>query len=305
MTTPPRVSATVITLNEEKRVAACIESLAWADEVIVVDSGSTDRTTSIAEDLGARVHYHAWEGFSVQKNYAVSLASGDWVLHLDADERVTPELRDEIRAAVVADPPVDGYYIPRLNHWLGHPIRHSGWYPDLTMRLFRRGRARCEGISHERFVVSGTTASLRSPLLHFSYSSVREHVVGILASTTLDVEEAVRNRVRVYRSFPWYLIVPFMSEVVLHRFDQLRLRTFYANRIRGRVEVVWLVPFIPLLRFLSRFVFQQGFRDGVPGFWIAVLSAYYEAVRLALLWERLTGPRTQMDDDVIRRTSRL
>jgi glycosyltransferase involved in cell wall biosynthesis len=303
--THPRISATVITLNEERNIAACLESLSWADEVIVIDSGSTDRTVSIAEDLGARVLHHAWEGFSVQKNYALSLATGDWVLHLDADERVTRELRDEISAAAAAEPDLDGYYMPRLNHWLGNPIRHSGWYPDYTLRLFRRGRARCEGLSHERFIVEGRTAYLRSPLLHFSYGSVKEHVVGILHPTTLDVEEAVRNGLRVYKVFPWHLLTPFFREVVWHRLDEMRLRMFFKTRVRNRVEILWLVPFIPLLRFFYSFVFRQGFRDGVPGFWIAVLSSYYEAVRLALLWERLRGPKHEVDGDALRRTSRM
>ena len=306
MTDRPRITATVITLNEEKRLAACLESLAWADAVIVVDSGSTDRTTSIAKEHGAQVHFHAWEGFSPQKNFAISLATGDWVLHLDADERVTPELREEIQKVVAAaDPAIDGFYLPRLNHWLGHPIRHSGWYPDHTLRLFRRGRARCEGIAHERFIVDGRTELLRSPLVHYSYSSVREHVVGILAATTLEVDDAMGKGVRIYKTFPWSLIAPFVREVVLHPLDQLRARTFFKTRVRNRVEVLWLVPFIPPMRFFYNFVVRQGFRDGIPGFWIAVLSAYYEAVRLALLWERLRRPGDDVDSDDLRRSSRL
>lgn len=299
------ISATVITFNEERRIAACLDSLSWADEVVVIDSGSQDRTAEIAQACGAKVYHHIWEGYSVQKNYALSLTTKDWVVHLDADERVTPELRDEILRVVADRNAADGYYIPRLNHWLGNPIRHSGWYPDYALRLFRRGKAHCEGLAHERFMVDGPTARLRCPLLHFSHGSVKEHVLEILHSTSLEVEESLRNGLRVYKVFPWSLVVPFFHEVVWHRFDELSVRFFFKDRIRNRVEILWLAPFVPLLRFFYNFVVRGGFLDGVPGFWVAVFSSYYEAVRLALLWERLRESKGGETADVFRRSSRM
>jgi glycosyltransferase involved in cell wall biosynthesis len=282
----PRISATVITLNEEDQIGGCLESLAWADQRVVVDSGSTDRTVEIARSMGATVVHHAWPGFSEQKNYAADLTDGDWVLQFDADERVTPELRREIQSAVARPGDTVAFFIPRLTYWAGQPIRHGGWYPDYCLRLFRRGRARWEGKTHERLVVEGPTARLRNPMHHFSYRDVREHVERmLLRSADLEVRESIDNGL----VFCWLPPLGAVGQALRVWREgpggALGARMVYKQVVRNRIEFVWMFPFLPVLRFLERFVLRLGFLDGARGFWIAVLSALYEGVRAARLWE--------------------
>lgn len=164
------LSVIIITLNEAADIRACLESVAWADEIVVVDAGSTDETVAICREMGARVYAAPdWPGFGPQKNRALGYARGDWVLSLDADERITPELRDQLIYAM-AEASCDGYLIPRLSQFCGTFIRHSGWYPDYVLRLFRRGAGKFSGdLVHERVLLHGNAGKLSSPLLHFSY----------------------------------------------------------------------------------------------------------------------------------------
>lgn len=164
-----KLSVVLITKNEAANIRACLESVAWADEIIVVDSGSSDDTVAIARSMGAKVHEHDWPGFGPQKNRALGYASGDWVFSIDADERVTPELRAELEQAMRAGD-AEGYYCPRLSQFCGAFIHHSGWYPDYVLRLFRRGKGRfSDSLVHESVQLQGRSAKLRSPLLHYSY----------------------------------------------------------------------------------------------------------------------------------------
>jgi glycosyltransferase involved in cell wall biosynthesis len=166
------LSVIIIAKNEAANIRACMASVAWADEIIVVDSGSTDDTAKIAREMGAKVHVHAdWPGFGPQKNRALGYATGVWVFSIDADERVTQELRSEIEQAIrKAD--ADGYYCPRLSQFCGKFIHHSGWYPDYVLRLFRRNVGRfSDSLVHESVRLEGITARLKSPLLHYSYIS--------------------------------------------------------------------------------------------------------------------------------------
>jgi glycosyltransferase involved in cell wall biosynthesis len=164
------LSVTVITQNESHNIEACLRSVMFADQLVVLDSGSTDDTLQIAQSLGAAVSVSPdWQGFGVQKNRAVALATSDWVLSLDADERVTPELQAEILACLKA-PAFDVYSFPRLSSYCGQYMRHSGWYPDRVIRLFRRGSARfTDDLVHERVVADGQVGQLESPLLHESF----------------------------------------------------------------------------------------------------------------------------------------
>jgi len=164
------LSVVIITKNEAANIGECIQSVAWADEIIVVDSGSTDGTVSIAREMGAQVYLHAdWPGFEPQKNRALSYASRAWVFSIDADERVTPELRAELEQAM-RDGAADGYYCPRLSQFCGTFIHHCGWYPDYVLRLFRRGAGRfSDSLVHESVLLTGATTRLKSPLLHYSY----------------------------------------------------------------------------------------------------------------------------------------
>ena len=163
------LSVIIITKNEAANIRACLESVAWADQIVVVDSGSNDETVQICRELGAQVHVHDWPGFGMQKNRALSYATHEWVFSIDADERVTPELQSQLIKAM-ADDSADGFYLPRLSQFCGHFIRHSGWYPDYVLRLFRRTSGRfSDDMVHERVIVEGKTDRLTSPLLHYSY----------------------------------------------------------------------------------------------------------------------------------------
>ena len=169
----PSLSVIIITKNEAANIRACLESVAWADEIIAVDSGSTDDTVSICKAMGARVYVHAdWQGFGQQKNRALNYATKDWVLSIDADERVTPELREELIQAM-NEGCASGYYLPRLSQFCGALIHHSGWYPDYVLRLFKRDAGRfSDNLVHESVLLTGRTAKLKSPLSHYSYLTI-------------------------------------------------------------------------------------------------------------------------------------
>lgn len=164
------LSVIIIAKNESANIRACLESVAWADEIIVVDSGSVDDTVSICKEMGAQVYIHPeWPGFGPQKNRALSYASMDWVFSIDADERVTPELRTEIERAM-RESGADGYCCPRLSQFCGRFVHHSGWYPDYVLRLFKRSAGRfSDSLVHESVLLTGKVAKLKSPLLHYSY----------------------------------------------------------------------------------------------------------------------------------------
>ena len=162
----PRLSAIIITLNEAGNIAGCLDTLSFCDECIVVDGGSTDETAKVAQGKGARVVSHPFEGFGAQKGFALSLATGDWVLSIDADERVTPTLAQEIGNAV-ATGAADCYELPRRSAFCGRLMDHSGWSPDYVLRLFRRDKAYFSSdLVHERVVCNGTMARLNAPLMH-------------------------------------------------------------------------------------------------------------------------------------------
>lgn len=166
-----RLSAIVITRNEQANIVDCLKSLDFADQVIVVDNASADKTAEIARDLGAKVEVTVdWPGFGPQKNRALALARGEWVLSIDADERVTPELRDEILSAMDRASGPSSYRFSRRSSYCGKFILHSGWNPDWVLRLFRRGHARfSDDLVHEKVVVTGLSGDLTSPLLHLSF----------------------------------------------------------------------------------------------------------------------------------------
>jgi glycosyltransferase involved in cell wall biosynthesis len=188
----PRLSAIIITKDEAANIGDCLDSVAFCDERIVVDGGSSDGTVQIAGQKGARVTAHDWTGFGPQKNYALSLAQGDWVLSIDADERVTPELAQAIRAAMNGT--ADGYEIPRRSSFCGQMMRHSGWFPDRVLRLFRRGKARfTDDLVHERVVCDGVTARLNEPLLHYPVARLEDAIRRIDQYSTLGAEKLVAS----------------------------------------------------------------------------------------------------------------
>lgn len=171
----PSISVTLITKNEASNIEACLQSVSWADELIVVDSGSSDQTVAMARSLGAKVFETAdWPGFGVQKNRALQHATSDWVLSIDADERVSPELAQEIQKALAQNADC-AYASPRLTFFLGKAVRHCGWYPDYSPRLFKRGRGRfSDHLVHEGLLLDDPIRRFKSDLLHYSYRTQQD-----------------------------------------------------------------------------------------------------------------------------------
>lgn len=245
--TAPRLSAVVITLNEEAHVRRCLESVAWADEIVVVDACSHDKTVPIAREFTDRVIVRPWEGFPAQKNFALEQSRGEWILSLDADEEAAPELRHEILAVVADAGACPGYAVRRRNMFLGRFIRHGGLYPDWQVRLFRRGRGHfADRAVHESVKVTGPVGRLRGHLVHRSYADVSDFIARANRYSSLAAEQMVREGRRV-------------------RAGELVLR--------------------PLGRFLSMYVMKRGFLDGGRGLLLAALYAYYVFMRSAKVWE--------------------
>jgi glycosyltransferase involved in cell wall biosynthesis len=241
-----KLSVIIITKNESANIRACLESVAWADELIVVDSASTDGTLEIAREFTPQVHVRAdWPGFGPQKNRALDYATKDWVLSLDADERVTPELRAEIEA-VLQSAKADGFEIPRLSNFCGRFIRHSGWHPDYVLRLFRRGKARfSDALVHESVQMQGSTARLQQPLLHYSYRDF----------------EDVLSKLNSYSS---------ASAAMLQR--------------RGKKGGLAQAILHGWWAFVRTYFLRAGFLDGREGFMLAVMNAENSYYRYIKLW---------------------
>jgi len=244
------LSVIIITKNEAANIRACLDSVAWADEIIVVDSGSTDDTVAICREFTPHVYIHDWPGFGAQKNRALNYASKDWVLSLDADERISPELRAEIQSAMRAGRE-DAYEIPRLSSFCGRYIHHSGWRPDYVTRLFKRGMGRfSDDLVHERVIVSGSTGKLRQSMLHESFRNTEELLAKINHYSTA-------------------------GALMLHK----KNRT--ASLKKAVAHALWA--------FLRTYILRAGFLDGREGFMLAVSTAegtYYRYVKLMLLTDK-------------------
>jgi glycosyltransferase involved in cell wall biosynthesis len=180
------LSVALITQNEEANLPCTLASLRRADEVVIVDSGSKDATLDIARLFGAHIFEEPWKGFAAQKNSAISHCTGDWILSLDADEEVSPELAQEIDEILAGEPPFAAYRIPRLNHFLGRSLRHGGYWPDRKLRLFRRGAAHfAERPVHETLEADGPVGTLKSPLIHRCYPTLEEYIEHMNSYSTL------------------------------------------------------------------------------------------------------------------------
>jgi glycosyltransferase involved in cell wall biosynthesis len=211
-----KISVIIIAGNEENNIAECLESVSWADEIIVVNSGSTDRTVEIARNYTTRVYVHKWEGYAAQKSYALSLASNKWVLSIDADERVSPELKCEIENLDIEG--ADGYKIPRRNYFLGRVIKSCGWYPDYQLRLFKKSRTRVTNRQvHEGFFVDGRVEKLKNDLIHYTHMTITGTLSKINEYSTLQAaEKAPRKKVHAYH----ILVHPawaFLQHFILRR----------------------------------------------------------------------------------------
>ena len=247
----PRISVALITRNEQHNIAECLRSVAWADEIIVVDQGSTDGTAQLARELGARViDAPDWPGFGPQKNRALDACTGDWILALDADERVTPELQHEIITSTAAGGH-DVYEIPRLSSYCGRLIRHGGWTPDHVRRLFRRGSARfSDALVHESLQTDRPVGRLHSALLHYSYRNLEDVLSKLNRYSTDNARMLLEQGAR-----------PSLSGALAHG----------------------------LAAFLRTYVLKLGFLDGRHGLMLAISNAegsYYKHAKAMLLSER-------------------
>jgi (heptosyl)LPS beta-1,4-glucosyltransferase len=247
----PVLAVVIITLNEERNLGGCLESVRWADEIVVVDAQSVDQTVDIARRYTNKVVVRSWPGFGPQKNFAMDQTSADWVLIVDADERVTESLRREILELLraVQPPDVAGFEIPRRNFFYGQWIRGGGIYPDYQLRLIRRSAGRYDEVFlHERLQLKGRVLRLRSPLDHHSIPSIRDHVRKMAQYTTLGALEKLKTRSRV---------TP-LEEACNH-----------------------------LVSIFKTYVIRGGFRDGVHGIIVALFAGMHTFVKYAKAWELL------------------
>jgi glycosyltransferase involved in cell wall biosynthesis len=245
-----KLSVIIITKNEAGNMPDCLASVAFADEIVVVDSGSNDDTVAICRELGAKVFVHQdWPGFGVQKNRALSYATHEWVFSIDADERVTPELAGQINTALQTD--FDGFYVPRLSQFCGKFIHHCGWYPDYVLRLFKKSHARfSDDVVHEQVLLTGRTLALSSPLLHYTYL----------------------NKTDVRRKTSQYAIAG--AEQMFNRGKQ-------ANVLDAPLRAAWA--------FVRTFVLRLGLLDGVAGFNIARMNAQTTYLKYQYLRQKNSG----------------
>ena len=243
----PKLSVVIITKDEAANISAALDSVRWVDDLVVVDAGSTDDTVAIAKRYTDRVVTHAWEGYGAQKNYATTIAAHDWVLSLDADERVSGALASEIQALLDAGPAQPGYRIPRVTHYLGRWIRSTDWYPDHQLRLYDRRVARWNSRRvHESVIVDGQVGRLRAEIEHRAYRDVSHHLATIDRYTTLAAHQMRADG----RRTGWF-------DLMGH----------------------------PPLAFLRNYVARRGVLDGLPGFIVSVLNSYYVFLKFAKLWD--------------------
>jgi glycosyltransferase involved in cell wall biosynthesis len=241
------LSVCIITYNEEENIQGALETVKWVDDIVVVDSHSTDRTVTIARAYTERVFVRDWPGFVAQKNFAVEQTRHAWVLNIDADERLSPALQEEIQRLCATGMQADAYYIPRRAYFLDCWIAHSGWYPDYKLRLFRKSQARWHGGDvHESVRVTGTVGYLHSDLWHYTYRDLAHNLQTIDRYSTFGAQQLFAVGKRAH----WY-------DVTLR----------------------------PALTFVRKYFLCQGFRDGYPGLFIAVLTSYSNFAKYAKLWE--------------------
>lgn len=248
----PTIAAVVITKNEARNIGACLESLRWVHDVIVVDACSTDRTVEIVREYTPRVFIRSWPGFGPQKNYGIDRATADWILIVDADERVTDGLREEIVRFLEAAPDdLAGFEVPRRNFFYGRWIQGGGLYPDRQLRLFRRQAGRYDDVLlHEHLEVRGRIGRLTAPLDHYSMPTIKDHVRKMMRYTTLGAQEKLKTRSKVT-----------------------------ALDIAGS----------HLVTIIKTYAFRKGYRDGIHGVIVALFAGLHTFVKYAKAWESLLG----------------
>jgi len=267
----PRLSVALITLNEEANIRRTLESIAWADEIVVVDSGSIDRTVAICREYTDKVIHQEWLGFAQQKNFAIDSTTGDWILSLDADEPIEPELAEEIHSLMGSPAAADGYRIPRKTFFLGKQIRYGGWYPDRNLRLFKKGAGRFEERAvHEAIKVRGPVGNTQHAILHYAYPD--------LAS--------------------------YMSSI--NKYSSLAVNVMAEKGI-GRYKASWVnIVFRPMGTFAIKYFLRLGFLDGKHGLILNFFHSYYVFAKYAKAWEHAkqgSGARVQGPGDEKQGTS--
>lgn len=244
-----KISACLIAFNEEEKIADAINSVKWADEILLVDSESSDRTVEIAENLGAKIITQKWLGFSKQKQLAVDSAEHDWIFSLDADEMVSEKLRDEILRLKTAENLADGYRVPRLSFYMNRPIRHGGWYPDWQMRFFNRRKGKWKDVViHESVEVNGRVEKLSGDILHYSVEDMAHH-----------------------------------HRMIGERYAPLAAEQMFT---RGRRTSPVKIATAGLTTFLQTYILKGGFLDGLAGFTIARFAAHHAFLKHMMLWEK-------------------
>lgn len=242
----PSVGALVLTCNEEVNIQACLESISWCNEIVVVDSFSKDNTVEICRKYTDKIFPHAFKDFASQRNFGLDKITSDWVLVVDADERVTFELRDEIKQIINVETNVAGYKIPRRNYFLGKWIKHCGWYPDYTLRLFKNNSILFTGLVHEKVELDGNIKKIKNPFIHYTYRNINQFINKADHYTTLDAYEMHKNG----KKFK-------ISDVLVN----------------------------PLWRFIRMYFIKQGFMDGIQGFILSILYFFYAFLKYIKLWE--------------------
>ncbi len=256
----PKLTVIILAKNEERNIAECIASVQWADEVVVFDSFSQDRTVELAQEAGAMVLQHPFQNFAQQRNAALEAVDTDWVFFVDADERVTPELAAEVRCAI-QDESHSGWWVPRHNYIFGQVIRHAGWYPDYQLRLLRHGKAHYDPKRevHEIVILDGEAGYLENPLIHYNYDNLAQFIER------------------------------------QSRYTDYEAKILFEQGIRPRPHNFILQP---LREFRRRYISLEGYKDGFHGLLLSLLMAYYTLVtyiRLRRLWQGMSSrPETEV-----------
>lgn len=249
----PKLSVYMITYNNEETVERALKSVTWADEIVIVDSFSNDRTLEIARKFTDKIYQRRWPGHRDQYQYAADLTTHDWIMFVDADEEVSAELAEEIRKELSRKVDgINGFFVYRQTFYLGRWIRYGGWYPDGEIRLYRRNKGRWEGGLHAKVVVDGTVKSLKNQYLHYTYGNISDQIQTIDKYSGIAAEDMMKQ---------------------------------------GKTFWLFKLLFHPPFRFIKDYFFKSGFRDGLPGLVIAISTAYYVFIKYAKLWELMRSQR--------------
>ncbi len=245
-----RLSVAIITYNEEENIRNCLESVKWADEIVIIDSGSQDKTVEISKEYTSKIFINPWPGHYQQENFAIDKTTNLWVFSIDADERVTPELRKEIEK-VLEVPRYDGYLFPRQNYFLGKWMRHGGWYPDRVLRLFRKDKGSFGGINpHARVIIEGGWVGvINIPIIHLTYKNFSQYISKQHSYTTISAEEIIKRKGKKIKVGLLTLIGKFLT------------------------------------KFLEVYIWKKGFLDGLHGLIVAIAASCFAFVKYVKVWE--------------------